>query len=193
MTDMGVASPSAHGQAMISTATAATRACARRGSGPTAAHTTNATTAIAMTDGTNQAETRSARRWIGARERCASATIATMHRVAADLVGADDQGTGLVESPADHVVAGGLGDRHRLTSDQRLVQRGAAVVDNPVDWDLLAGVDAEQVADLYELESHLRLGPVRVNAPRGLRREVQESTDGTRCLLASTQLQHLAQ
>jgi hypothetical protein len=36
MIDIGVASPSAQGQAMISTATALTRACARRGSGPRA-------------------------------------------------------------------------------------------------------------------------------------------------------------
>ena len=34
MIDIGVASPSAHGQAMISTATAFTSACAKRGSGP---------------------------------------------------------------------------------------------------------------------------------------------------------------
>ena len=34
MIDIGVASPSAHGQAMISTATAFTIACAKRGSGP---------------------------------------------------------------------------------------------------------------------------------------------------------------
>ena len=41
MIAIGVARPSAHGQAMISTATALTSACAKRGSGPNAAHTTN--------------------------------------------------------------------------------------------------------------------------------------------------------
>ena len=45
MIDIGVASPSAHGQAMISTATALTSACASRGSGPTSAQTTNVTAA----------------------------------------------------------------------------------------------------------------------------------------------------
>ena len=39
MIDIGVASPSAHGHAMISTATALTRAWARRGSGPTNSQT----------------------------------------------------------------------------------------------------------------------------------------------------------
>ena len=37
MMDIGVARPSAQGQAMIKTATAFTSACAKRGSGPTVA------------------------------------------------------------------------------------------------------------------------------------------------------------
>ena len=47
-----------------------------------------------MTAGTNQPATMSARRWIGARERCASATIgddAGEHGLGADLVGAHDE------------------------------------------------------------------------------------------------------
>ena len=78
MMEIGVARPRAHGQAMIRTATATMRPCAIRGSGPTRAQTTNATTAMAMTAGTNTPATRSAIRWIGARERWASATMATM-------------------------------------------------------------------------------------------------------------------
>ena len=57
MIDIGVASPSAQGQAMISTLTAATRPKAIRGSGPMYAHTPNATMATAMTAGTNQPAT----------------------------------------------------------------------------------------------------------------------------------------
>ena len=52
MIDIGVARPSAHGHAMMSTATALTRPCARRGSGPIQAQTANAITAIATTVGT---------------------------------------------------------------------------------------------------------------------------------------------
>jgi hypothetical protein len=78
MMDMGVASPSAHGQAMMSTEPATTRACASFGSGPTSAQTAKASTAAPITAGTNTAETRSTVRWMGARERCASATMATM-------------------------------------------------------------------------------------------------------------------
>src|SRR5882724_1243032 len=62
---IGVARPSAQGQAMISTETACTSACAKRGSVPTNSQTTNVTTATAITIGTNHAATRSASRWIG--------------------------------------------------------------------------------------------------------------------------------
>ena len=62
MIAIGVASPSAQGHAMISTATALTSACARRGSGPHRLHATNATTATTTTAGTKYAATRSASR-----------------------------------------------------------------------------------------------------------------------------------
>ena len=62
MIDIGVASPSAHGQAMMSTDTAATRAKAKRGSGPKIAQAMKASAATAMTSGTNQPDTWSARR-----------------------------------------------------------------------------------------------------------------------------------
>ena len=78
MIDIGVASPSAQGQAMISTETAAIMAKANRGSGPNVAQAAKARTATAITSGTNQPATWSASRWIGARLRCASATICTI-------------------------------------------------------------------------------------------------------------------
>ena len=62
MIAIGVASPSAHGQAMISTATALTSACASRGSGPQSDHPANATAATPTTAGTNHSATRSASR-----------------------------------------------------------------------------------------------------------------------------------
>jgi hypothetical protein len=78
MMAMGVASPSAQGQAMMSTATAFTSAKARRGSGPQMAQAAKAAAAEATTAGTNQPATASASRWTGARLRCASATIRTI-------------------------------------------------------------------------------------------------------------------
>ena len=69
---VGVARPSAHGQAMISTATAAVNAVVAPSPAPI--QNPNVPTARAMTRGTNTAETRSARRWTGALPFCASAT-----------------------------------------------------------------------------------------------------------------------
>ncbi len=61
---VGVARPSAHGQAMISTATAAVNAAE---TSPVAeSHPASVTRASPITTGTNTAETRSTRRWIGA-------------------------------------------------------------------------------------------------------------------------------
>ncbi len=54
MIDIGVAKPNAHGQAMISTATAFTSACASRGSGPQTPQMTAVTSAESTTAGTNQ-------------------------------------------------------------------------------------------------------------------------------------------
>ena len=60
MIDIGVARPSAQGQAMISTETAARSACGSLGAGPTSAQATKATTAAPTTTGTNTPETTSA-------------------------------------------------------------------------------------------------------------------------------------
>ena len=78
MIDIGVARPSAQGQAISSTEIAAMRPNPVAGGGPNNAHAANATTATASTAGTNQPATTSASFWIGARERCAAATSATM-------------------------------------------------------------------------------------------------------------------
>ena len=52
MIDIGVARPSAQGQAMISTATALTRPWASAGGGPHSAQAKNVAIAIAITAGT---------------------------------------------------------------------------------------------------------------------------------------------
>ena len=62
MIAIGVASPSAHGHAMISTATALTSACASLGSGPQIAPRGERQTAMTTTAGTKYAATTSASR-----------------------------------------------------------------------------------------------------------------------------------
>ena len=85
MIAVGVASPIAQGQAMTSTATALVRANSTDGSGPMAHQTRKVSAASPSTIGTKTAATRSASRWIGAREPCASATSATIRARAVSL------------------------------------------------------------------------------------------------------------
>ena len=70
---VGVARPSAQGQAMISTATAAVKAAATEC--PVSSQPARVNAEITRTAGTKTAETRSARRWMDAFPVCASATI----------------------------------------------------------------------------------------------------------------------
>ncbi len=73
---VGVASPRAHGHAMIRVATAAVNAAS--GGKPSSSQPTSVPTASTSTTGTKTAETRSARRWIRAFPVCASSTSAAM-------------------------------------------------------------------------------------------------------------------
>ena len=74
----GVASPIAHGQAMMSVDTTATRARAQRSStGPNSSHAVPVMPAITNTAGTKRALTRSASRAIGALLACAASTART--------------------------------------------------------------------------------------------------------------------
>src|SRR6476620_11352339 len=59
---LGVARPSAHGQAMMSTATALTSAYVKAGCGPMRSQSKNVIAATKTTAGTNQAATTSAKR-----------------------------------------------------------------------------------------------------------------------------------
>src|SRR3546814_2886439 len=72
MIEVGVASPIAQGQAMISTATALTRAKVRAGAGPRLSHARKVTAATASTAGTNHAVTLSTSAWIGSFAPCRS-------------------------------------------------------------------------------------------------------------------------
>ena len=72
MSAVGVASPSAQGQAMISTATAAVNASAA--DAPKASQPASVSSARTITTGTKIAETRSASRCTGALPDCAAST-----------------------------------------------------------------------------------------------------------------------
>ena len=150
MIDVGVASPSAHGQAMIRTDTVLSSARLKAGSGPATSQTTNVSAARPITTGTNTPVTASASRWIGAREPCASATrrtiwartvsrptrVARTVRVPVVLMVAPT-----TSSPAT-LATGMLSPVTMLSSTAR-----ATVHDRAVHGDLLAGPHADHVAD----------------------------------------------
>ena len=75
MIEVGVASPMAQGQAMMSTATALTRPKVSAGDGPKASQTRNVNAATAMTAGTNHAVMRSTSAWMGSLAPCACSTM----------------------------------------------------------------------------------------------------------------------
>jgi hypothetical protein len=75
MIEVGVARPIAHGQAMISTATALTRPKVSAGCGPNSNHTTKVSRARPITAGTNHRVMRSTSVWIGNLAVCACSTM----------------------------------------------------------------------------------------------------------------------
>ena len=173
MIDIGVARPSAHGQAMISTATALTSACASRGSGPDSAQTTKVSTATAITAGHEARATRDrpgagwARGCAGPRRPCW--TICASSVSAPTRSARITKRAGAVDRAADHASPGRLLDRDRLAGDHRLVDRAAALEDDAVDRHLLAGPHAQPVAGVHLRQRHVLLAAVGRDAPRGLR------------------------
>jgi hypothetical protein len=86
-----------------------------------------------------------------------------------------------------------LRGRHRLAGHQRLVERGAAVLDGAVDRDRLAGANPQPVADLDQVEGDLVLGAVRVDAVRGLGGQVEQRLDGSGGAITGAELEDLPQ
>ena len=200
MIDIGVASPSAHGQAMISTATALTSAYARRGSGPHERPDERRSSTATSDHGRHEPAGRrtSASRWIGARLRCASRDHAhdlREQRVGADALGAHhEQAPVPLTVPPMTAVARLLLDRDRLAGDHRLVDRARALEDHAVDRHLLAGPHAQPVADLHVVERHVLLGAVRPRraAPSSGARP-SSARIAPPVAAARPQLQHLAE
>ena len=175
---VGVASPSAHGQAMISTATAAVNACRGRGAEQRASPASVASE-ITITTGTKTAETRSASRCTGALPDCAvldEPRDLRERRVGADLRRADDEPAVRVDRRAGDLGSRPDLDRHRLAGQQRLVDRRLALDDDAVGRDLLAGPDDEQVADLELVDRNEHLVAVAQHA-RLLRAQLEQRAD----------------
>ena len=142
MIDIGVARPRAHGQAMISTATALTSACASRGSGPTIAQTMNVTTAM-REHGRNEP----GRDFVGEPlDRRAAALRLADHlddlrqqRLAATRSARMMNEPVPLTRRADDAVARRLLDRDRFAGDHRFVDGAAAFEDHAVDGNFSPG------------------------------------------------------
>src|SRR5712691_6757834 len=186
MIDIGVASPSAHGQAMISTLTAATSPTANRPSREGDQRHEN--------DGGHEPAGNLVGKPLDRRARALRRRHHLhdpgQHGVAADSFGAHDEGSGLIERAADELRAGLLRHRHRFAGHQGLVDRGASFDQLAVDRDFLARPHPQPVAD-HDLIERNRLLVAVLDAARDLRCEIEQCTDCIRSLLARAQLQHL--
>ena len=148
--EMGVASPTAQGQAMISTAMAFRNAYAISAPGRRTTTRRAVTMAMATTICTKYAAMTSASRWIGARVRCASPTICTIRasRVSEPTRSARMiEGAVAVHRRAGHLVARRLGHRHGLARDHGFVHPARALEHLAVHGHFLAGLHAQAVAD----------------------------------------------
>ena len=145
---VGVARPSAHGQAMINTATAAVNAAGAVS--PVPSQNPRVPIASTMTTGTNTAEIRSASRCTVALPFCASVTSLGdlgQRGVGTDTGGSNDEPSAGVDGcPGDRAARCDF-DRHRLAGQQRRIDGRRSFFDDAVGGDLLAGSDDEQVAD----------------------------------------------
>ena len=198
MIDIGVASPSAHGQAMISTATALTSACASRGSGPNVAQTTNVTAAIpthrrheVARDHVGQPlDRRAAALRLGDHARRSARAASRAPTRSARIT----QRAGAVDGRADDAVARRLLDRDRLAGDHRLVDRARAFErPTPSTGTFSPGRTRSRSPTLDVVERHILFAAV---GARGAARVLGASPSSARMRRAGPaarpQLQHLA-
>ena len=100
------------------------------------------------------------------------------HRVAADLLGAHHEAAGLVERAADHLGAGLLG-RPASTRRSPSIRRPWSGLRSrsPSTGTFSPGPHAQPVADRDCVERDLLVAAVAVDAARGLRREIEQRAD----------------
>ena len=133
---------------------------------------------------------------MGARERCASATIFTIW---ASIVSLPTRSARMTKLPdwlrvapltgSPWVFSTGTGSPVSID----FVDRAPAFLHDAVDRDLVARPDPQPVADLHVLERHLLVRAIVAHAARGLRGEPEQRLDRARGLLAGPDLEHLTE
>ena len=127
---------------------------------------------MTMTMGTKTAATRSAIRWMGARERCASATICTMR---ASIVSRPTFSATMTSAPVWLIVPPMtvspmvlvVGIDSPVTRDSST--DGPSLLDRSVDRHLLARTDPQPVTELDLIQSHFFVGAVGTDPSGRLR------------------------
>ena len=152
--------------------------------------------ATRTTAGTKYPETTSARRWIGARVRCASLTIRTIW---ASIVSAPTRSARMTRPPVPLTVppmtrspgpfSTGIGSPVIIDSSTAL----GALEHDAVDRDLLARPDPQPIARDDLVERDVFLAAVVAEPPRGLGRQAEQGPDRAAGLAARPQLEHLPQ
>ena len=175
MIDIGVASPSAHGHAMIRTATRRDQRVGQTRLGPDGS----------PDEGAQERHGHHGRHEIGGHAVCqaldrraAPLRLADQlddpreQRVPADALGPHHEGARPVDGAAGHPILGRLLDGHRLSGDHRLVDDAPSLENDAVDRDPLARPHAQPVARRRTLvERHVLLALVVPEDARGRRRE----------------------
>ena len=174
---VGVARPSAHGQAMISTATAAVNAVlALAPASEPAGERQERDHDHDGDEDRGDAVREPLHRGLARLGRLDQARDLRERRVGADLRRAHDHPAVAVERRPGHVRSDGDLDRQRLACEQRLVDRRLALDDDAVGRHLLARAHDEQIADAELGDGDEQLLPVAHDA-RLLRAELEQLPD----------------
>ena len=112
--------------------------------------------------------------------------------VAAHPLGTHGEAASAVEGRSRQAGAGDLLDRDGLAGDERFIDGTTTVHHDSVDRDLLAGTDAQQVADSHVGDRHVHFVTV-TDCARGVRGHAEQRADRGAGPAARTQLEHLAE
>ena len=153
-------------------------------------------TATRTTAGTNQDDTRSARRWIGARLRCASATMRT---ICASSVSAPTRSARITKPPVPLTVppvtrlpgvfSTGIGSPVTIDSSTALVPSRTT----PSTGTRSPGRTRRRSPGCTWSSGTSSSLPSGATPPGGLRRQTEQRADGPRGGAARAQLEHLAE
>src|SRR5467141_2620050 len=129
---------------------------------------------------------------MGARVRCASATICT---ICASSVSAPTRSVRITKLPVPLIVppvtfSPGCFSRHRLACDQGFVHARAAFQNHAVNRYLFARAHPQAIPSLHLIERHPLVAAIRANPDRGLGSELEQRANGAARALTRPQLKY---